>query len=153
MNPGTSPDVLDRPAGPTDPNVTALDVREAKENRPLALLASYSLHYVGGGPKGQVSADYFDEFCRLMPARVGAGEGFVAMLANGTSGDVNNIPFLMTRPPRAPFEQIRLVASRVADAAWFARRSIEAYDARARLGSLWREIPLRRRRPTEEQIA
>jgi neutral ceramidase len=39
--------------------------------KPLALLANYSLHYVGGvPPKGQVSADYFGEFARLMPSRV-----------------------------------------------------------------------------------
>ena len=30
MNPGTSPDVLDRPAGPIDPDVTILSVRDTK---------------------------------------------------------------------------------------------------------------------------
>jgi hypothetical protein len=58
---------------------------------------------VGGVPKGMVSADYYGEFARLMPSRVGAGEDFVAMMSNGTSGDINNIPFLVTRPPREPF--------------------------------------------------
>ena len=57
MNPGTSPDVIDRPAGPTDPDVSILSVQDAKR-KPLALFANYSLHYVGGSPRGQVSADY-----------------------------------------------------------------------------------------------
>ena len=71
MNPGTSPDVLDRPAGPTDPDLTIISVQNATR-RPLALWANYSLHYVGATPSGQVSADYFGEFARLMPSRLRA---------------------------------------------------------------------------------
>jgi hypothetical protein len=152
MNPGTSPDVLDRPAGPTDPDVTVLSVQDAKQ-KPLALLANYSLHYVGATPRSKVSADYFGEFARLMPSRVGGGGDFVAMMSNGASGDINNIPFLVTRPPREPFEQIRIVAQKAADAAWHARREIGAHRAYARLGMVQREVALRYRRPTAEQLA
>jgi hypothetical protein len=152
MNPGTSPDVLERPAGPTDPDVTILSVQDAKSRKPLAVLASYSLHYVGGVPASTVSADYFGEFARLMPSRLRAGEDFVAMLANGASGDINNIPFLVNRPPRAPFEQIGIVARKTADAAWHAHGKIEAHRADSRLGMVQREITLRLRRPTAEQI-
>ena len=66
MNPGTSPDVLDRPAGPTDPDMTIISVQDAKR-KPLALFANYSLHYVGGMVGGQISADYFGEFARVIP--------------------------------------------------------------------------------------
>ena len=152
MNPGTSSDVLDRPAGPTDPDLTILSVQDERR-RPLALLANYSLHYVGGTPKGQVSADYFGQFARLMPSRLRAGEDFVAMMSNGTSGDINNIPFLVTRPPREPFEQIRILAQKAADAAWFAHRTIERHRSDARLGMLQREVELKYRRPTAEQVA
>jgi hypothetical protein len=152
MNPGTSAEVLDRPAGPTDPDVTVLSIQDTKSRKPLALFASYSLHYVGATPRALVSADYFGEFCRLMPSRVRGGEEFVAMLANGTSGDINNIPFLVTRPPREPFEQIRIVAQKTADAAWHAWRSIERHEADAPLGMVQREITLKTRRPTPEQI-
>jgi neutral ceramidase len=152
MNPGTSADVLDRPAGPTDPDVTVLSIQEVKSRKPLALFASYSLHYVGATPRAMVSADYFGEFCRLMPSCVRGEDEFVAMLANGTSGDINNIPFLVNRPPREPFEQIRIVAQKTADAAWHAWRSIERHEADARLGMVQREITLKSRRPTPEQI-
>ncbi|NLS95916.1 MAG: hypothetical protein GXX96_27590 [Planctomycetaceae bacterium] len=152
MNPGTSPDVLDRPAGPTDPDVTILSVQDA-HRKPLALWANYSLHYVGAPPRGQVSADYFGEFARLMPSRLRAGEEFVAMMTNGTSGDINNIPFLVTRPPREPFEQIRIVAGKAADAAWFAHRKIEQHRSDVTLGMLQREVVLKYRRPTDEQLA
>ncbi len=152
MNPSRSPEVLDRPAGPTDPDVTILSVQEAKGRKPIALVASYSLHYVGATPKAMVSADYFGEFARLMPFRLRAGDEFVAMMANGTSGDINNIPFTVTRPPREPFEQIRIVARKAADAAWHAHAGIDAHRSDVRLGTIQREITLRRRRPTAEQI-
>ncbi len=152
MNPGTSADVLDHPAGPTDPDVTILSVQDARR-RPLALFANYSLHYVGGMPRAQVSADYFGEFARVMPARFRADTNFVAMLSNGASGDINNIPFGVNRPPREPFEQIRLVAAKTADAAWHAGRKIEEYQTAPRLGMLQREITLKYRRPTPEQVA
>ncbi|MEI6231829.1 MAG: neutral/alkaline non-lysosomal ceramidase N-terminal domain-containing protein [Planctomycetota bacterium] len=152
MNPGTTPDVLDHPAGPTDPDITIISIMDAKR-RPLALFANYSLHYVGATPPGQISADYFGEFARLMNSRLRADEKFVAAMTNGTSGDINNIPFGITRPPREPFEQIRLVAAKAADAAWFAYRKIEKHRPDVCLGMLQREIPLTYRRPTPEQVA
>ena len=153
MNPGTNPKVLSHPAGPTDPDVSILAINDAKTRRPLAVYANYSLHYVGGTPRGQVSADYFGEFARLMPSRVGGGPDFVAMISNGTSGDINNIPFVVGRAPREPFEQIRIVAGKAADAAWHARNKITTYRSDASLGMIQREIALRTRKPTPEQVA
>ncbi len=152
MNPGTSPEVLDHPAGPTDPDISIISVQDAKR-KPIALFANYSLHYVGGTPPAQISADYFGEFARLMPSRMHGDERFVAMMSNGTSGDINNIPFGITRPPREPFEQIRIVAGKAADTAWLAQRKIEKHSPDARLGMLQREITLKYRRPTAEQVA
>jgi len=77
MNPSRNNKVLINPAGPTDPEVSVLYVANAK-GRPLAVLANYSLHYVGH-TGGEMSADYFGEFSRLMPVRLGrTAEGFVA---------------------------------------------------------------------------
>ena len=152
MNPGTSPDVLDRPAGPTDPDITIISVQDAKR-KPLALFANYSLHYVGGMAPGQISADYYGEFGRLMPSRVHGDEKFVAIMSNGTSGDINNIPFGITRPPREPFEQIRIVAQKAADTAWFAQQKIAKHRSDVTLGMLQREITLKYRRPTDQQLA
>ena len=151
MNPGYSPDVLDRPAGPTDPDITVISVQDARR-KPLALFANYSLHYVGAIPRGQLSADYFGEFSRLMPSRLRAGEKFVAMMSNGTSGDINNLPFLVTRPPRERFEQIRIVARKAADTAWFAHRKIEKHRNDVRLGMIERDIVLKHRLISEEEL-
>jgi hypothetical protein len=152
MNPGTSPDVIDRPAGPTDPDITILSVEDTKR-RQIALFANYSLHYVGGAPAGEMSADYFGEFARLMPSRLRGNGKMVAMMSNGTSGDINNIPFGVTRPPREPFEQIRIVAQKAADTAWLAHRKIERHEAGARLGMRQRAITLKYRRPSARDVA
>ena len=62
MNPGVgNPDILE-PSGPTDPEICFLSLQSA-EGRPFALFANYSLHYVGGVPRGHISADYFAVFC------------------------------------------------------------------------------------------
>ncbi len=152
MNPGTSPDVIDHPAGPTDPDITIISLQDTKR-KPLALFANYSLHYVGGMEHGQISADYYGEFARVMPSRLHGDENFVAVMSNGTSGDINNIPFGVTRPPREPFEQIRIVGQKAADTAWLAHQKIGKHSANVKLGMLQREITLNLRKPTPEQIA
>ena len=152
MNPGTNPAVLDRPAGPTDPELMVLSFRNAKR-KPLALFANYALHYVGGVAKKHASSDYFGEFARLMPNRLRADENFVAIMSNGASGDINNIPFLVNRPPREPFEQIGIVGRKAADTAYFAYQKIEDYDNDVNLGMVGRKVKLRYRRPSEEDVA
>lgn len=146
MNPGRN-DLL-RPAGPVDPEISILSVRTA-DGKPLALLANYSLHYVGGVPRGQVSADYFGEFARLITERLGTSEGFVGILSNGTSADVNNIDFTGKRPRREPFEQIRIVAGKVADKSHEAYRAIE-HRSDLTLAMAERILTLDRRKPTGE---
>lgn len=154
---------LVKPAGPTDPEVCVVDVRTRK-SRALGLIANYSLHYVAGVPKiieengkevGMASADYFGEFSRIMPYRIGGSkppENFVAMMTNGTSGDINNIDFDGTRAPRAPFEQIRVVANKTADAAWRAVKKIETYDESPLVAMRQREVELNYRKPSADEI-
>jgi hypothetical protein len=101
------------------------------------------------------SADYFGEFARIMPYRVGGGnppDNFVAMMTNGASGDINNIDFYQKRAPRAPFEQIRVVATKAADAAWRAVKKIEEYDENPLVTTRQREVTLKYRQTTEAEV-
>lgn len=154
MNPGRGNPALMHPAGTTDPEVYALSVRTA-EGRPLALLANYSLHYVGKTPAGQVSADYFGEFARLIHNRIiphNPVPEFLGILSNGTSGDINNIDFKNPLPNREIFEQVRIVAAKVADAAYRAYASME-YSNDPIIAMEETEVTFNRRVPTESQIA
>lgn len=154
MNPPRASQLLDRPAGPTDPEVVFISVRDSS-GFPLALLANYSLHYVGGVPPGGVSADYFGEFARQIEARLRSDDTetpvFVGMLSNGTSGDINNINFRLPRPEHAPFEQIRRVAGQVADAVAAEYPKLE-HSQKISLAMAQRELTVSLRRPTPEQI-
>ena len=154
MNPpGGSPN-LTEPAGPTDPTVSFLAVKEP-EGRPIALYAAYSLHYVGGVGPGHVSADYFGMFCdeltRLQKAN-DQGLPFVALLANGTSGDINNINFRTPRPGKPNYEQMRFVSHDVAQKIHAALAGLK-YDREIVLDARYREPPIRSRKPSAEQLA
>jgi hypothetical protein len=157
MNPPAGSDLLAHPAGPIDPDVSVLSVR-ATDGRHIALLANYSLHYVGGVSSGAVSADYFGEFARIVEDKLTRrtlvatdDPPVVAIMSNGTSGDINNIDFTRKRPKREPFEQIRHVANRIAEVALEARASIR-YDANPTLAMSQALLTLDKRRPTPEQV-
>lgn len=115
MNPpGGSPDLI-HPAGGTDPGLSIVSVQD-DSGKPLAVLANYSLHYVGGVPGPDVSADYFGAFARSVSKRIAPDDSsFTAILTNGTSGDVNNIDFVHPRPPAEPYQRIAVVSNKLAD--------------------------------------
>ena len=168
MNPPRGSSALLRPAGPVDPEVLFLSVRSREKDdgdrgRPIALLANYSLHYVGGGTEGELSADYFGAFARNIADRLGAaaagtpqgppqGPPFVGILSNGTSGDVNNIDFTAGKPKPAPYAQIEAVADDLAAKVAAAEADIE-FHGDPPLGSVQRELTLGVRHATPEQAA
>ncbi len=153
MNPGYQHPGLVEPAGPTDPDVSILSVQR-RDGRPLALLANYSLHYVGGVQP--LSADYFGAFAERIGQLLQADRAdppFVGILSNGTSGDINNIDFAGPAPGRrGEYEQIRLVADSVARAAFAAYQKIEHRDW-VSLAMAEREIELGVRRPSAADVA
>jgi neutral ceramidase len=153
MNPGVADPNLLEPAGPTDPQVSFISVQSA-DGRPIALLANYSLHYVGGVPSDHISADYFAVFCDLIQELLGADRQnppFVGLLTNGASGDVNNINFRGPRERRAPYEQIRLVARDVALEVHRIYQTVEHHHW-VPLHAAQRELTLKTRHPTSDML-
>jgi hypothetical protein len=154
MNPPGGGKELLRPAGPTDPEVSFLAVREP-DGAMIGLFAAYSLHYVGGVGSGDVSADYFGMFCDELVRLQGADPKlppFVPMMANGTSGDVNNINFREPRPRQAAYEQMRLVANDVAGKVHQALGEV-SYRSDVELGAAYREPTVRWRVPSPALMA
>lgn len=144
MNPPVrSPDLV-KPAGPVDPTVSIIALREP-DGRLLSAYCAYSLHYVGGSGPAHVSADYFGMFCEALKRRQPGGDAdppFVALLANGTSGDINNIDRLNPRGSRVLYQQMREVAEDVASKVQAAIDQIESWQDRVSLDSRARELQL-----------
>jgi putative membrane-bound dehydrogenase-like protein len=84
MHPGyESPDAIG-PSGPVDPQLSVLAL-QTLDGRPLALLANYSMHYYGSP---LLSSDYYGRFATYVAGLLGAGDDFVAIMSQGTSGDL-----------------------------------------------------------------
>lgn len=158
MNPPAGSPNLVEPAGPTDPTVSFIAVREPN-GAMLSVFAAYSLHYVGGVGSADISADYYGYFCEHLKHLVEAGHAtpdtsdrppFVAMLANGTSGDINNINFRNPRPGKKPYEQIRFVAEDVAQKVHAAMAKLGFQD-NISLAARYREPAIAWRHPNDEQ--
>ncbi len=154
MNPPVaSPDLVE-PAGPTDPTVSVLAFREP-EGRPIAVFSAYSLHYVGGVKGGDISADYYGMYCTEMARLLDAQRldpPFVAMMANGTSGDINSINFREPRPSLPPYGKMRAIAEDLAGKVHTALAKAE-YRSDVTLAARYREPVLGRRPVTAEQLA
>lgn len=162
MNPGRgNPNIL-KAAGPTDPEAAFFSV-QSKDGRPIALLANYSLHYVGPSAGPVISADYFGVFAdriqqlldadRLSTGCLTADPPFVGIMSNGTSGDINNINWLQKRRKRwPPYAKMRQVADLVARAVYQAHQQIDFHDW-VKLDIRQHELTLAVRKPTEEQLA
>ena len=152
MNPPSGSPNLVEPAGPIDPVISLISVRDAT-GKPLSVFATYSLHYVGGVGNGHISADYYGVFCTRLGQLLQTEQQdppFVALLANGTSGDINNINFKTPRPGKQPYEQMRYVAHDVAEKVHATLPSLKYRDD-ITLAARYREPKLAWRRPTPEQ--
>ena len=153
MNPGVgNPDLLE-PAGPTDPQVSILSV-VSPGGQPVALLANYSLHYVGGTGPNHLSADYYGIFADRVQQLLGGDRTsppFVAMMSNGTSGNINNINFRGPVEQWQPYEKMRIVADKVAAEAARVQRSIR-HQEWVPLSAATTELQLGVRKPDAAEL-
>jgi len=150
-NPGINNPSLVEPAGPTDPEVAFISVQSV-DGKPIALLANYSLHYVGGVGPGHISADYYGAFAVKIGQLLDAGPEFVGIMSNGTSGDINNIDFRGGQAKEGPYGRIQIVANDVAQAVAAAVRNVKHADS-VPLSVAQKEIELGLRIPTQDEVA
>ncbi len=145
MNPGyENPNSVTR-TGIPDQTIYILSF-QTPAGKPLALLANYSTHYAGS-PNG-VSADYFGVFAREVKKLLGAGDDFVAMMTNGTSGDTNCRDFSDKNQPKYDLE---IVGKHVAEKTFEAYGKIQ-YSESVSLHSKQVVLRLANRKPTAGQV-
>lgn len=147
MHPGfDNPNAL-RATGPVDPELPVLAV-QTRDGKPLATLTNYSLHYVGAGVK-PVSADYFPVVCRKLQGLLQAGNGYVGLHSNGTSGDAYLRDYSQSKRREVTVDG---VAESVAQAAFAAYGRIKFHDW-VSLAMEERLLEIRVRVPPPQELA
>jgi len=146
MHPGyENPDFIG-PTGPVDPELFLVSVQR-RSGEPLAVLANYSMHYVGV-PGPLVSPDYFGRFSAKLKHRIGAPPAAVVMMSQGTSGDLHWMDY--GRPKREM--DLEIYSEALATLAAEAYQKIR-YRKAVRLGMLEDRLTLRRRVPDARRLA
>jgi len=101
MHAAANPDDVTSEAGPEDPELGMISLR-AVGGRPIAVLATFSMHYFGAA---DLSADYFGLFCadlerRLAPPGSAGHDSAVVLLAHGCSGDIWRVDYAVPKERR-----------------------------------------------------
>lgn len=153
MNPGIgNPDVVE-PAGPIDPQLSFLSIK-SMEGHGIALLANYSLHYIGGVPKHDISADYFALFAAGIAdllQSTSQDTPFIGIMTNGTSGDINNVDVKGSKPTDAPYAKMRYVANDLAQKVFQAHQHI-TFKPWIKLQAKQFDLLLQVRKPDNQQL-
>jgi len=146
MHPGYRNTGYVGPAGPVDTGLSLLSV-QSPDGRPIAVLANYSMHYFGSPA---VSADYFGrfaaEFARLAKTEKSKSP-FVAMMSQGTSGDLHWMDYSRARQK----VDIASYSRQLAKIAFDAYGKIEHHKS-VPLAMAEKKLKLRRRTPDEARL-
>jgi neutral ceramidase len=102
------------PESTPDPDCCFVGFKDLNNNW-LAVLANYGLHYAADWPEDTITADYFGAYARHLKDTLAAGDNFVALMSNGTSGDVNIWDFMYpNRLPNEDFAKTELIGASLA---------------------------------------
>ncbi|MBK9169490.1 MAG: LamG domain-containing protein [Bryobacterales bacterium] len=141
MHPGYQNPEFIGPAGPVDSGLSLLSL-QSRDGKQIALLANYSMHYVGA-PGDAVSPDYFGPFAELMETKIGG----IAIMSQGTSGDQHWMDY---GQPRQQMTAARF-AEELAAQAHEAFGRIQYRDT-VPLAMAEAALPLSRRQPSPERL-
>ncbi|MCP5555534.1 MAG: LamG domain-containing protein [Verrucomicrobiales bacterium] len=152
MHPGFLSEDATGPSGPEDPDLTLLAFRGI-DDRPLAVLANFSMHYFGDKA---ISADYFGLFCeglkrRLVPEAAPGKSPFVGIMSHGCSGDIYLRDYAKPAPPKENPQTIESYTDGMLAIALKALGDI-TYRSDITLAMEETKLPLRYRLPDKQRL-
>ena len=100
--------IIVRPAGPVDPDLPFLLIRDAQNGKPLGSLTVFAMHVATFG-QGQFSGD-FPAYLQS-GLRRHFGDKFISIFGEGAAGDIGNIDFI-----GKPFQRLDNEPSRIGNA-------------------------------------
>lgn len=150
-NPFGAEHMIDRRVAEADTGLSFLAVKGAGGEW-ISVLANYSLHYAGDWENGTISPDYFGVFSRHLTQLLEAGNGFQAIMSNGTSGDVNIWDFLQPqRYPTAHYAKSDIIGKDLAEAVYSALPQLE-WNAAPVLAAAHDNVLLKVRKPQPAEV-
>ena len=113
-------------SGPEDPDLSLISF-QARNGRPIAVLANFSMHYFSG--ERGLSADYFGLFCEGLKTRMAndgksKGPPFVGVMSHGCSGDIWRLDYAIA-PDKRPQPTIESYSKELVDIAMSALDGIK----------------------------
>ena len=157
MHAGRNWDDVVGESGPEDPDLTLISF-QAKDGRPIAVLANFSMHYFGDR---DISADYFGLFSDGLRERIAgkAAEGtapFVGIMSHGCSGDIYRVDYAVRNysvdpPPASEAPTLEGYTKGLLDLAMSAYDKIE-YQADADLAMAEARLHLNYRVPNKQLL-
>ncbi len=152
MNPPPGSPFLDRPVNEGDPEVSFLAVKNMN-NELISILGNYSIHYAADIPENTISADYFGEVHKQLKTKLNANKGFVGIMSNGTSGDINTTDFRLERNyPKEPYGKSKLIADDISNAIIENLNKI-SFDYKPNFSFNYGIVPTKTRKPSVELVA
>ena len=150
-NPIGAEDQIIKRVAQADTHLNYLAVKGMDEQW-ISILGNYSMHYVSDWPNGTITADYFGFFSSHIAAKLNAGDGFVGMLSNGTSGDANIWDFLQPdRYPSAFFKKSEMIGTDLAEKVFQSLKNIE-WETDPLLSVKYEEIAVPVRKATSQEL-
>ncbi len=150
-NPFGQEQLISGPCAATDPQLSYLLIKGIDEKW-IGVLANYSLHYVGDWDNGTISADYFGEFSRQLKINLNAGDDFIGMMSNGTSGDINIWDFLNPdRYPSQKYQKSKLIGEDLANKLCQGLANVN-WDSSPTLNVSYKELRFKLRKPSIKEL-
>ena len=152
MHAGRNWDDVTGESGPEDPDLSLVSL-QARDGRPIAVLANFSMHYFGDQA---LSADYFGLFCEGLKSRIAPGQDddrppFVGIMSHGCSGDIWRRDYKNATPIEEEQYTIERYAEGLLEIAMGAYETI-AYTEKADLAMSEARLNLRYRVPDKERL-
>lgn len=150
-NPFGAEELIGSPIAEVDPELAFLAVKSL-EDEWISIVGNYSLHYVGDWENGTISADYFGVFANALKEKLAAGDGFVGIMSNGTSGDVNIWDFIDSdKYPKQLFEKSKLIGEDLADRVLAVVPAL-VWDGQPNLSAAYDILEIARRMPQPDEL-
>lgn len=141
-------DEVDTPAGPIDPDLFVLSVRDEQKNI-RSLLVNYTLHSaILVGKDWLISRDFIHKLTDKLENMI--GENLVVLFANGASGNINHININDPNQSRG-FEEADRVGGILADKVLEIIKDIN-YSSSDIINTLSKQVQLPRRKITSEMV-